>query len=225
MRENKTYSSQYVACSESMFETGGAGVNWRTASKTCQFLRGGAMPIGKGSDTFLKFSEIFVASRLDPKRKSSRIAERVIPSAIYLKETFLPVRLRPDFSVLLNSYEGGAVHRHRCDEGPKHLYRLIFCGPVSCVDPVNFLQGCENKTCLAIWLNASTRVALTRRDRGRIFHLHGSCQSGAGTSAVNGVFSMFLPFKRSSYDAAAKSEGVGNMRHGREVNFPRSCGN
>jgi len=82
MRENKTYSSQYVACSEAMFETGGAGVNWRTASKTCQILRGGAMPIGKGSDTFLKLSEIFVASRLDPKRRNSRIAERVIPSAI-----------------------------------------------------------------------------------------------------------------------------------------------
>ncbi len=67
------------------------------------------------------------------------------------------------------------VMRERLSTGPgakraeSVLYRLIFSGPVDCADPVNFLQGCENKTCSAIWLNASTPVALTRRDRGRIF--------------------------------------------------------
>ncbi len=73
MREKKTYSSWYVACSEAMFEPGGLGANWRSASKTCRILRGSAMPIDKGSDTFLKNSEIFVASSLDPKRQNSRI--------------------------------------------------------------------------------------------------------------------------------------------------------
>jgi len=65
-----------------MSETGGASVKWRMPSKLSRTLRGSAMPIGKGSDTFLKISGIFVASRLDPKRQNSRIAERVIPSAI-----------------------------------------------------------------------------------------------------------------------------------------------
>ena len=46
MREKKTYSSRYVACSEAMFETGGAGLNWRNPSKTCRTLRGSAMPHG-----------------------------------------------------------------------------------------------------------------------------------------------------------------------------------
>src|SRR6056297_3970016 len=94
MREKKTYSSRYVACSEAMFETGGAGVNWRNPSKTCRTLRGSAMPIGTGSDTFLKVSGVFVASRHDPKRQNSRIAERVFPSAtITLSNPFrLPIR-------------------------------------------------------------------------------------------------------------------------------------
>jgi len=91
MREKKTYSSRYVACSEAMFETGGAGVNWRNPSKSCRILRGRAMPIGMGSDRFLKISGVFVASRLDPKRQNSRIAERVFPSAtIALSNPFRP---------------------------------------------------------------------------------------------------------------------------------------
>jgi len=81
MRENKTYSSRYVACSEAMFETGGADVNWRNPSKTCRTLRGSAMPIGTGSDTFLKISGIFVASGYDPNCQNSQFSVRVIPSA------------------------------------------------------------------------------------------------------------------------------------------------
>ncbi len=81
MREKKTYSSRYVACSEAMFETGGAGVNWRNPSKTCRTLRGSAMPIGMGSDAFLKISGVFVASRHDPNCQNSQFIIRVIPSA------------------------------------------------------------------------------------------------------------------------------------------------
>lgn len=84
MREKKTYSSRKVACSEAMFETGGEGVNWRKPQKRRRNVRDGAAPIGMGPDTFLKISGIFVASRLDPKRQNSRIAERVIPSATNL---------------------------------------------------------------------------------------------------------------------------------------------
>lgn len=70
-----------------MSETGGARVKRRMPSKLSRTLRGSEMPIGKGSDTFLKISGIFVASRLDPKRQNSRIAERVTPSATYTLRT------------------------------------------------------------------------------------------------------------------------------------------
>ncbi len=81
------------------------------------------MPIGKGSDTFLKLSEIFVASRLDPKSRNSRIAERVIPSATYPRESVLPIRLRPDFLVVLEGYARGAEHWPVREEARKRSLR------------------------------------------------------------------------------------------------------
>lgn len=85
MREKKTYSSRYVACSEAMFETGGAGVNRRKSSEPRRNDRDGADPIDTGSDTFLKISGVFVASRPDPNCQNSRFNCRVIPSAIFFK--------------------------------------------------------------------------------------------------------------------------------------------
>jgi|GEM_PF-6245958 len=101
MREKKTYSSRYVVCSEAMFETGGAGAIWRNPSKTCRTLRGSAIPIGMGSDTFLKISGVFVASRLDPNSQNRRFKDRAIPSAT------CPINLNDNINDL------------GCDAGPK----------------------------------------------------------------------------------------------------------
>ena len=59
-----------------------------------------------GSDTFLKIAGIFVAFRLDPNWQNSRIEVRVIPSATCPCESVLPIRLRPDFSVIFKGYAG-----------------------------------------------------------------------------------------------------------------------
>lgn len=123
MREKKTYSSRYVACSEAMFETGGAGVNWRNPSKTCRTLRGSAMPIGMGSDTFLKISGVFVASRHDPNCQNSQFSVRVIPSATCPRESVLPIWLGPDFSVVFEGYAGQAIHLPLCQVSLKRSLR------------------------------------------------------------------------------------------------------
>jgi hypothetical protein len=59
------------------------------------------------------------------------------------RETFLPIRLRPDISVVLEGYACGAVHRPLCHEGKSVLYGPMFSGPVACTGLVNFSQGIE----------------------------------------------------------------------------------
>ena len=44
-------------------------------------------------------------------------------SAIFPRESVLPIRLRPDFSVVFEGYAGGAEHRPLCREGRKRSLR------------------------------------------------------------------------------------------------------
>ncbi len=48
-----------------------------------------------------------------------RLDIRPTPSATCPRESVLPIRLRPDFSVVLGGYAGGAVNRPRLQGGPE----------------------------------------------------------------------------------------------------------
>ena len=46
------------------------------------------------------------------------------PSATYPRESVLPIRLRPDFSVVFEGYAGGAEHRRRRQAARKRSLRV-----------------------------------------------------------------------------------------------------
>lgn len=55
--------------------------------------------------------------------KWRRLDVRPVRSAICPRESVLPIRLRPDFSVIFEGYAGGAEHRPRRQEARKQSLR------------------------------------------------------------------------------------------------------
>jgi hypothetical protein len=61
-----------------------------------------------------------------------------VPSATCPRESVLPIRLRPDFSVVFEGYAGGAEHWPVAKRPGSGLSGPIFSGPHDCADLVNF---------------------------------------------------------------------------------------
>jgi len=53
-----------------------------------------------------------------------RFDGRPIPSATCPRESVLPIRLRPDFSVVFEGYAGGAEHRRQRQEARRRSLRV-----------------------------------------------------------------------------------------------------
>ena len=64
-------------------------------------------------------------------------------SATCPRESDLPIRPRPDFSVVFEGYAEGAVHRQQRGKAEIGLSRAIFSGAHDCADLVNFSQAFE----------------------------------------------------------------------------------
>jgi hypothetical protein len=72
----------------------------------CSFLQG------------FEFSRICMGG-FELAARSKRLASGPVSSATCLRESVLPIRLRPDFSVVFGGYAGGAKHWHRCRKARK----------------------------------------------------------------------------------------------------------
>src|SRR5690554_2952833 len=64
-------------------------------------------------------------------------------SAICPRESVLPIRLRPDFLVVLEGYAGGALHLARRVAAKIGLSGPIFSEPVDCAGLVNCVQATD----------------------------------------------------------------------------------
>lgn len=64
---------------------------------------------------------------------------RPIPSATCPRESGLPIRLRPDFSIVFEGYAGEAEHCPGARWSGGGLSGPIFSGPHDCADLVNSL--------------------------------------------------------------------------------------
>lgn len=75
---------------------------------------------------------------LENRRARKRtVGSNPTSSATYLSEIALPIRLPPDFSIVFESYAGGAVHHARRETPEIGLSGPIFSGPHDCAVLVN----------------------------------------------------------------------------------------
>lgn len=92
--------------------------------------------------------------------RKSTVGSNPTSSATCPRESVLPIRLRPVFSVVFEGYAGGAEHWPLRREARKRSLRAIFSGPVDCAVLVNSLQASGIFMFSEVPLNTSMPVVL-----------------------------------------------------------------